>query len=174
MSRGFEPAAFDVLYRRHGAAAFALARRMLRQARAEDAVQEAFLGLWRSARYDSRRGSVRTWLLSMWVVTRAGGGPDARAAVLIRNDQPRLVLTDIDRPRDGRIYQAWLVRPPSLPVPTGALFSVGGTGDTTIMLPALGGAVRVIVTSEPPRGSTFPTLPPVAAVRLPVHGQTPR
>lgn len=62
-----EPAAFDVLYRRHGAAAFALARRMLgSQARAEDAVQEAFISLWRTARrYDSARGSVRSWLLGI-------------------------------------------------------------------------------------------------------------
>lgn len=62
-----ESGAFDVLYRRHGAAVFALARRMLgSQLRAEDAVQEAFLGLWRSAaRYDPARGSVRTWLLGM-------------------------------------------------------------------------------------------------------------
>lgn len=62
-----EPAAFDALYRRHGAAAFALARRMLgSQSRAEDAVQEAFIGLWRTAPgYDPARGSVRNWLLGI-------------------------------------------------------------------------------------------------------------
>lgn len=103
------------------------------------------------------------------VVTRGGGGPGARAAVLVRNDRARLVLSDLARPPDGRIYQAWLVRPPFVPVPTGALFSVAKTGDTTIILPALGDAVRVIVTSEPQRGSTAPTLPPVVAVRLPVN-----
>ncbi len=62
-----EPAAFTVLYERHSAAAFGLARRMLgSQARAEDAVQEAYLALWRAAgRYDASRGPVRTWLLGI-------------------------------------------------------------------------------------------------------------
>ncbi len=62
-----EPAPFEVLYQRHGAAAFSLARRMLgSHAYAEEAVQEAFMNLWRgAARYDPARGSVRSWLLGM-------------------------------------------------------------------------------------------------------------
>ncbi len=62
-----EPAPFEVLYERHGAAAFGLARRMLgSQGLAEDAVQEGYISLWRgAARYDSAIGSVRSWLLSM-------------------------------------------------------------------------------------------------------------
>lgn len=61
------PASFEVLYQRHGAAAFALASHMLgSRVHAEDAVQEAFINLWRgAARYDSARGSVRAWLLGM-------------------------------------------------------------------------------------------------------------
>src|SRR4051794_11149770 len=59
--------AFEVLYDRHADAAFSLAYRMCAQrALAEDVVQEAFLSLWRSrARYDRRRGSVRTWVLGI-------------------------------------------------------------------------------------------------------------
>ncbi|MDQ3630170.1 MAG: anti-sigma factor [Actinomycetota bacterium] len=106
------------------------------------------------------------------IVTRAAGAPDARAAILVRGDEITLVLSDIDRPPNGRIYQAWLERPPSTPVPTGALFSVGVTGDTTISLPPLGDARRMIVTSEPPGGSTAPTLPPVVLVDLPAPGRT--
>ncbi len=61
-----EDAPFEVLFHRHSAAAFSLARHMLGPVRAEEAVQEAFLDLWRTAsRYDPSRGSVRTWLLSL-------------------------------------------------------------------------------------------------------------
>src|SRR5215218_3475884 len=62
-----EAAAFEVVYDRHAAAAFSLAYRMCgaRQL-AEEVVQEAFLSIWRSgARYDRRRGSVRTWILGI-------------------------------------------------------------------------------------------------------------
>ncbi|MDP9384070.1 MAG: sigma-70 family RNA polymerase sigma factor, partial [Actinomycetota bacterium] len=53
-------------YDRHNGAAFSLARRILGASGSEDAVQEAFLNLWRSARrYDEGRGSVRLWLLGM-------------------------------------------------------------------------------------------------------------
>jgi RNA polymerase sigma-70 factor (ECF subfamily) len=59
--------AFAVLYERHSAAAFSLAYRMVgTRGVAEDVVQEAFLSIWRSgARYDSARGSVRTWVLGV-------------------------------------------------------------------------------------------------------------
>ncbi len=57
--------AFEVIFDRHGSAAFSLAYRMCgRRALAEEIVQEAFMSLWRSAaRYDRTRGSVRTWVL---------------------------------------------------------------------------------------------------------------
>jgi RNA polymerase sigma-70 factor, ECF subfamily len=62
-----EAAAFEFVYDRHATAAFSLAYRMcgVRQL-AEEVVQEAFLSIWRSgARYDRRRGSVRTWILGI-------------------------------------------------------------------------------------------------------------
>jgi RNA polymerase sigma-70 factor (ECF subfamily) len=62
-----QPAAFEVLYDRHGGAAFSLAYRIAGdRAVAEEVTQEAFLSAWRSgARYDRARGSVRTWLLGV-------------------------------------------------------------------------------------------------------------
>ncbi len=62
-----EARAFEVVFDRHGGAAFSLAYRMSgSRSRAEDIVQEAFLSLWRSgARYDRARGSVRSWILSL-------------------------------------------------------------------------------------------------------------
>jgi RNA polymerase sigma-70 factor, ECF subfamily len=64
---GADPAAFGVLYDRHGRAAYSLAYRMMgeRQA-AEDLVQDVFLKVWRaSGSYRAERGSVRTWVLSI-------------------------------------------------------------------------------------------------------------
>jgi len=61
------PAAFEVLYDRHGGAAFSLAYRIVGdRTSAEDVTQEAFLSIWRSnARFDRARGSVRSWVLSV-------------------------------------------------------------------------------------------------------------
>jgi RNA polymerase sigma-70 factor (ECF subfamily) len=61
-----ELAAFEVIFDRHGDAAYSLAHRICgRRAMAEDAVQEAFLSLWRARhRYDPARGSVRAWVAS--------------------------------------------------------------------------------------------------------------
>ena len=60
-----DPLAFEVMFDRHSGAAFSLAYRMCgRRTLAEDAVQEAFLSLWRrGGRFDATRGSVRSWLL---------------------------------------------------------------------------------------------------------------
>jgi RNA polymerase sigma-70 factor (ECF subfamily) len=62
-----DPSAFEVVYDRHGGAAYSLAYRIVGdRGTAEDVTQEAFLSLWRSgARYDRARGSVRTWLLGV-------------------------------------------------------------------------------------------------------------
>ncbi len=64
---GGDEDALAALYDRHGGAAYGLALRVARDAGlAEDAVQEGFLGVWRGARrFDERRGSVRSWILSV-------------------------------------------------------------------------------------------------------------
>lgn len=62
-----DPDALAVLYERHGIACYRLARHVTASdTLAEDAVQEAFLGLWRSPdAYVPGRGSVRSWLLGL-------------------------------------------------------------------------------------------------------------
>ncbi len=65
--QGGNPRAFELMYERHGGAAFSLAYRMVgNKVTAEDITQEAFLSIWRSrTRYDQARGSVRTWVLGI-------------------------------------------------------------------------------------------------------------
>ena len=74
--------ALGVLYDRFGRLAFRLAFRILRdRALAEDAVQEAFLAVWRSAdAYKRERAKPSTWILT--VVHR-------RAVDLVRREQSR-------------------------------------------------------------------------------------
>ena len=70
-----DPRAFELLYDRHGGAAFSLAYRIAgARAVAEDITQEAFLSIWRSRlRYRPERGSVRFWVLGI-VLNRAIDG----------------------------------------------------------------------------------------------------
>lgn len=61
------PEGIEALYDRYGRLAFSLALRILGdQGSAEDAVQEAFLAIWRQASsYRPERGSLRTWVCSI-------------------------------------------------------------------------------------------------------------
>jgi RNA polymerase sigma-70 factor, ECF subfamily len=79
-----DPDAFEVLYDRHGGAAYALAYRIVgSRPVAEEVTQEAFISIWRSgARFDAARGSVRSWLLTVvrhraidFLRSRAGRAP---------------------------------------------------------------------------------------------------
>ena len=101
--------AFDELYRRYARAVLGLAlRRLGDRGRAEDASQEAFVAIWRSARtYDSRRGHGAPWLYAV-----------ARNAItdgLRRTPEPAADLPDgpgrdpdpSDRAEDA--WQAWRV-----------------------------------------------------------------
>jgi RNA polymerase sigma-70 factor (ECF subfamily) len=59
--------AFAELYDRYGRVAYGLALRILRdEALAEDAVQDAFLAIWRgAARFLPERGKASTWILTL-------------------------------------------------------------------------------------------------------------
>jgi RNA polymerase sigma-70 factor, ECF subfamily len=87
-----DAAAFELVYDRHGGAAYSLAYRIVGdRGTAEDVTQEAFLSLWRSgAKYDRTRGSVRTWLL---------GVVRNRAIDALRRQATRAPIVDLDLER---------------------------------------------------------------------------
>jgi RNA polymerase sigma-70 factor (ECF subfamily) len=102
-ARGEEPA-LAALYDRYGRVAYGLALRVLRDsALAEDAVQEAFLAVWRSApRYIPERSKASTWILTF--VHR-------RAVDLVRREERRRAdqLTDVEAVPGGMVdEEAWL------------------------------------------------------------------
>ena len=103
VSRSDESALAE-LYDRIGGTAYGLAYRVLRdEALAEDAVQEAFLGLWRSAgSFVPERAKASTWILTL--VHR-------RAVDLVRREQRRRTepLEGAPEPADGSAEEAaWL------------------------------------------------------------------
>ena len=91
--------ALDRLYRSHGRVALNVAFRVLRDSSlAEDAVQEGFLDLWRTAdRFDPQRSSVRSWLCVL--VHR-------RAVDLVRREASRRALDERQPPPHDGSYTA--------------------------------------------------------------------
>ena len=91
--------ALGVLYDRFGSVAYGVALRVLRdQALAEDAVQEAFLAVWRSAQsYRSERAKPATWILTL--VHR-------RAVDIVRRE---------DRRRSASLEEVWEPETSSVP-----------------------------------------------------------
>ena len=99
-----EEAALAELYDRVGGAAYGLAYRVLRdESLAEDAVQDAFMGLWRSAgSFIPERAKASTWILTL--VHR-------RAVDLVRREQRRRTdsLESAPEPVTGSAEEAaWL------------------------------------------------------------------
>jgi RNA polymerase sigma-70 factor (ECF subfamily) len=88
-----DPGAFEILYRRYSRPVFALAlRRLGDRGRAEDAVQETFASIWRSAgSYRQERGPGAPWLYAVArnaIVdrSRARGEPPAEAVEVASNE----------------------------------------------------------------------------------------
>ena len=103
LARG-DDGALAELYDRFGAVAYGLALRVVRDASlAEDAVQDAFLTVWRTAsRFVAERAKARTWILTL--VHR-------RAVDLVRREQTRRVEPLKEQPETGgrtAEEEAWL------------------------------------------------------------------
>src|SRR5436305_4146576 len=99
-----EQSALAELYARYGRVAYGLALRVLRdQALAEDAVQEGFLAVWRTApRFMPERGKASTWILTL--VHR-------RAVDVVRREERRRAdtLEHVPEPGGGDVHEdAWL------------------------------------------------------------------
>ncbi len=88
--------AFEAIYDRHHVAVYSLARRMTgRPDVAEEATQDAFLALWRTARhYDSSRASLRTWVLAV-VRNRSLDALRRRKVRDVRQDWSEDALADL-------------------------------------------------------------------------------
>ena len=84
-----DQAALSELYDRYQAVMYGLAMRITNDAAlAQDAVQEAFVGVWRNAaRYTAGRASVRTWMLSI---------THHRAIDVVRRRRPTTSLPETD------------------------------------------------------------------------------
>jgi RNA polymerase sigma factor (sigma-70 family) len=92
------------LYDRFGRVAYGLALRIVRDpALAEDAVQEGFLAVWRSAaRFVAERAKASTWILTL---------THRRAVDLVRKEQPRRAEPLEAAPHgsgDDTVEEAWL------------------------------------------------------------------
>jgi anti-sigma-K factor RskA len=98
----------------------------------------------------------------------SGSVSGAQADVLLRDGRARLVVSGMPQPPRGRVYQVWVQRAGSAPVPTAALFSPTRDGRGSVDVPGdLRGSPRVLVTDEPAGGSLVPTRAPVIAAALP-------
>ena len=112
--------AFRTLFRRNAGVAKAVALRITRSdPLAEEAVQEAFLQLWRAPeRYDQTRSTVRRWLLTMVhgravdLVRREQAhrrrAEGAAASIEVEPDHADEVATTIDRPSEQEAVRAAL------------------------------------------------------------------
>jgi anti-sigma-K factor RskA len=102
------------------------------------------------------------------VRTHPGFGPEgAQVALRVDGDHGRLDLRGMPEAPAGRVYQVWLVTGQDKPRATHALFMVPADGRARVDIPdSLKGTDQVLVTAEPPGGSTQPTSAPLAGASL--------
>jgi anti-sigma-K factor RskA len=91
--------------------------------------------------------------------------PNASAELRVVDGSGTLRVEGLSNPSGGRVYQVWLQRGDQNPTPTNALFSVRADGTASVSVPGdLKGVKQVMVTAEPPGGSSMPSEAPVIAV----------
>jgi hypothetical protein len=110
---------------------------------------------------------IRAVLAAPDLVMREGeliGGGRVTVAESQLNNAGVLVLAADTAPAAGRVYQLWTLQGKT-PVSAGAALEPGQAGALRLV-DGLPGATGVGVTVEPPGGSTAPTTPLVAEVKL--------
>ncbi|HWI74318.1 MAG TPA: anti-sigma factor [Baekduia sp.] len=102
------------------------------------------------------------------VTTHPGFGPKGtQVALRVDGDHGQLDLHGMPEAPAGRVYQVWLVTGKDKPRATQTLFMVPADGRARVDIPdSLKDTDQVLVTAEPPGGSTQPTSSPVAGAKL--------
>jgi anti-sigma-K factor RskA len=94
--------------------------------------------------------------------TRVYEATVGHAKLVISGGHAELVVQKLPVPKDGHIYEVWLLRPHHAPAPTSALFSVTSSGQGDVDVPGdIHGVSAVLVTQEPAGGTKHPTTAPV-------------
>lgn len=85
--------------------------------------------------------------------------PGAKASLVRKGNDVRLVVRNFPKPPGGRVYQVWLQRRDHrAPTPTDSLFTVNAHGSGHVAVSGnLHGVRQVLVTAEPPGGSSVPS-----------------
>lgn len=106
--------ALGELYDRFGKLAYGLALRVARDpGLAEDAVQDAFISVWRSApSFDARRGAPRSWIATLThrravdLVDRAARRPEDPSDILPESGGPSTAERAAERAEQNRVREA--------------------------------------------------------------------
>jgi hypothetical protein len=100
--------------------------------------------------------------------TRPGFGPKGtQVALHVTGQRGELDLSHMPSPPAGRVYQVWLMTGQGKPRPTHTLFTVPSDGRARVeIMESLNGTDQVLVTAEPPGGSSQPTSAPVVGAKL--------
>ena len=106
-------------------------------------------------------GSSRT--VQARVLPASAESASTRVALRLRGDRGTLLVRDLPPPPAQRIYQVWVQRSASSPVPAGVRFAIRSGA---VEIPhSLAGVDAVMVTAEPVDGSATPTRSPIVVAR---------
>lgn len=119
----------------------------------------------------SQAPSTSPQIIHASVAGQSGGAqaPNAESAIVrLTGGHAELIVSHLDPPPAGQIYQVWLGRSHGSPTPTSALFTPNAMGNGDFGVPGnLHGVSKIIVTQEPNTGTQEPTTQPLIVARLP-------